>query len=413
MATLFLAGSLTGQAVAAPQSTAVAGVFTSQAELALAKARAAGVDPFKASYSIQKSRADSALRALPNPFFMEKNAYLSNIKYGWCGADGDGVDNGLNEAVSKLQKDGDLTRTLAMQYALTGDRRYGDKAADFLRTWATRSTAVNMYDFFTQVAPFEGKLRGMTSSFCSFRPWNFALDGLFQGYGLINFSDAYVLLTKNGYRLSAPDDATTRGYILRLTEAVNSSFHAWTRWADSHPTASSYARYRSDNHLSWGLASMLSASVALKDTALAQYVLNGGNWTDSRAGAYKNPSHIRDLIDRAILSGGRIIDVVQFGRPETYNYFHLWPMQIVARIDELHYEQGIWDSKGTDGMGLQEAYDTAVGKVISGEFANQSWQYELAYNKWPTARNKSARDKTSRTAFIVQSYGPVVLFFGQ
>lgn len=396
-----------------PSPAGMAGVFISRADLARMKSRATGSEPFRSSYNLQKGRADNLLSSTPKPFYMEHNDYLANIKYQWCNPDNDGIDNSLSEAVAKLEREGDSVRTLAMQYALTGDRRYGDKAMEYFRAWANRSTPVNMYDFYAQTSPFDAKLRGMTGEFCSNRPWNFALDGLFQGYGLINFADAYVLLTANGYGLSAQDDSLTRRYLLRLTEAVNSSFHAWTRWADAHPSSSSYSRYRYDNHLSWGLAPLLAASVALKDDSLAQYVLAGGSWTDSRAGAYKNPSHIRTLLDRSILADGRIIDPVEFGREEGYTYFHLWPMQLVARMGELHHSQDLWHYRGADGAGLEKAYDTAATKVISGEFGNQAWQYELVYNEWQTARNQSARDKTGRQAFVLQSYGPVVLLFGQ
>lgn len=388
-----------------------AGVFITRAELERAKNRNGAPAPFGSSYSLQTSLANGDLAKTPDVFYMNNSSYLNDIKYEWCSTDNN-PNNSLKDATGKLDNDSSFSRRLAMQYALTGDTRYADKSLEFLKAWAQNSTVINMYDFYTDTTTF-GQLRGMTDSFCSERPWNFALDGMWQGYGLINFSDSYVLLKNNGYQLSTSDDAIVKDYIKRLTEAINSSYHAWTRWADAHPNSSAYTRYRADNHLSWAHAMLMSASVALNDQSLAEYCINGGSWNDSRAGNYQNPSPIKSLIDKAILSDGRIIDPVEFGRPETYTFFHLWPLQLSSIIAERHYGEDLWNYKGSDGAGLEKGYLAAVNTVVSGGYSNESWQYEIPYNKWRHSSLKSARDRTDRQILLKQSIGPIALLYGE
>lgn len=410
----------------ASEVSQAAGVFITRADLDRAKIRAvSSTQPYRSNYNVLKSRADTALSATPSPFYMERTNYLSNIKYGWswssCPDTNVNDNNSLNDAVSKLESQGDTTRTLALQYALTGDIRYADKSKTFLLSWANGSTPVNMYDFFKNTSSWDGGLNGDDGTTCM-RPWNMALDAMFQGYGLINFADSYALLTRNGYVLTASEDAAIRSYLYRLTGAVSSSYHAWSRWADAHNCTSSNSsetcvRYRSDNHLSWGQAPILAAAASLNDQAMADYVLVGTAWNDGRSGLVTNGSPMKYVLNRAILSNGQIYDeapssVGGIGR-EGYAFYHLWAMQIAARIDDVHFNQGLWEYKGSDGKGLEEAYATESARVFSGQNDGDNWQYELAYNRWQTSINLDARNASNRTSYIVQSYGPVVLLFGQ
>lgn len=405
---------------------APAGVFITQGELARAKTRAVGTtQPYRNNYNTQKSRADAALSTTPSPFYMTQSNYINNIRYAWswssCPDSNPNDNNSLADAVSKLENQGDTTRTLAMQYALTGTTSYGDKARDYLLAWANNSTPVNMYDFFVNTNSWDGGLVGSDGTDCK-RPWNMALDGMFQGYGLINFADAYALLTRNGYTLSSSDNTAIRNYLRSLTAAVNSSYHAWSRWADAHNCTMSNSsetciRYRSDNHLSWGQAPILAAAAALEDQTIASYVLNGGAWDDGRSGLVTNTSHMKYVINRAVLSNGQIYDeapaaVGGIERPG-YAFYHLWAMEIAARIDDVHFHQGLWEYKGTDGQGLREAYAAEAPRVMSGQNSGDNWQYELPYNHWGDSTFLAARDKSSRNVFIAQSFGPVVLLFGQ
>jgi hypothetical protein len=315
-----------------------------------------------------------------------------------------------------------------VQFALTGQPAYGDKAVELLAAWAADFTEINIYDF--SVDFDTGHITGVTDGFCSDRPWNFALDAMWQTYGLINTADAYLLLARNGYPFEANDEQAIRDLILRVTEAVNSSFHAWTRWADAHPSSGSFARYRSDNHLSWSLAGLLAGAAALGDEQLAAYVLEGASWTDSKAGAYQNPSHVRDVIDRAIESGtgadneGRVYEeLIRRDPPIGYSLFHLWPLQLVARIAEVHFGDDVWAFVGSDGGGLELAYDRYVAFILGerespepqqdGDLTTSSWQYELVYRRWPTARFLQGIEAAARNRYIQQSIGPVTLLLGE
>ena len=122
------------------------------------------------------------------------------------------------------------------------------------------------------------------------------------------------------------------------------------------------------------------------------------------------------VLDRAILSTGQIYDEAPgaVGGIERagYAFYALWAMEIAARIDDVHFHQGLWDHTGTDGKGLREAYDAESARVFSGAELGATWQYELVYDRWPTTTFLNARNASSRDSFIRQSYGPVVLLFG-
>ncbi|MCA9686744.1 MAG: alginate lyase family protein, partial [Myxococcales bacterium] len=271
-----------------------------------------------------------------------------------------------------------------------------------------------------------GSLDGMTADYCSDRPWNFALDAMWQTYGLINVADAYLLLTRNGYALDPADDAALRDWILRLAEAVNSSFNAWTKWADAHPNSGSYERYRADNHLSWCLAGLIAAAAALEDEQLAAYVLEGGSWTDSYEGAYANPSSIRSVIDWAIEPDGRIYEEkILRDPPIGYSFFHLWAMMLVARVAEVHFETGapgLWEYPGDDGGDMEIAYDRYAGFVLGskvspepdqeGDLAGNQWLYEAAVSRWGKAEHREVIDFGERNTWINQSIGAVPLLIG-
>ncbi|NOK38137.1 hypothetical protein HMI49_33550 [Corallococcus exercitus] len=414
------------EAEATALPTAGGGIFITAAELTRARTRAtATTEPYAENARILKGRADAALTATPRPFRMTD---VSTITYHWCSPDTDGIDNSLADATGKFTDDADRMRTLALQYAVGGDTKYAARAALFLTTWASQHTPVNLHDLHVDYAA--AKLDGQTTDYCSDRPWNFALDGVFQAYGLINASDAYVLLKRNGYALPAADDTAVREWLRKTAEAVNSSFQAWTRWADAHPTSSAFTRYRSDNHLSWGLAGLMAASVALQDTALAGYVMDGTAWTDRRNGAYANPSFIKDVINRAIESGtgtaneGRVYEEkILRDPPIGYSLFHLWAMSLVARGAEVNYARpGFWDYAGAGGGTLHKAY-TRYAAFILGERASPQasegppkdyrWLYELGFTKWREARLKSVIQVGTRNQYIVQSIGPVTLVVGE
>lgn len=401
--------------------TLAVGLFLSDELLERATLRAqSSEEPFATSYSVQSGRAGSALEREASPFSMDD---ITEITFGWCS----GGENTLSEATSRFEEESDWIRTLALEFALSGDSDYADKALELLDSWAREHTPVNIYDFNPDFS--SASIDGQTEGFCSDRPWNFALDAMWQAYGLINVADAYLLLTRNGFQLDADDDELIRGWILEVIEAVNSSFHAWTKWADHHPNSGSYERYRSDNHLTWSLAGLISGAAALEDRALAEYVLSGGVWEDRRAGEYANPSHIRDVLDRAVEGAddgepGRIYEErILRDPPVGYSLFHLWAMAIVAHVAELHFDHEIWGYENAQGQTLEAVYDRYVEFVLGerqspepeqdGDLTDHSWHFEIALHLWDKARYRQAVEQVDRHRFIIQSWGPLALLFGE
>lgn len=400
-----------------------AGLFISVEQLARARERGLAEDePYAAQYRAVRSRAMSALGETADPFRMDD---VSTIRFGWSERP-DGTDDTLSEAQRKFEDQGNDIRNLALWFALSGQTEFADHAVEMMLAWAANQTLVNMYDFNVDFAA--GSFDGITEGFRSDRPWNFGLDAIWQAYGLIGVADAYLLLTRNGYALSEEDDTTLRDWLRRITEAVNSAFHCWTRWADAHPSSSSFERYRSDNHLSWAMAGLIAGAAALEDDALAAYVTDGGSWADSRAGEYANPSSIRDVIDRAIESGtgpeneGRVYEE-QIGRspPIGYSFFHLWAITLVTQVADLHFGTDTWTYVGDDGAGLELAFERyaayPLGERASpddeeDDFESHRWIFEMPYARFGSERMGEVLE-SGRGAYILQSIGPVALLLGE
>lgn len=396
----------------------VRGLFLSTADFERIQDEAdAGREPFRSNLQTALNRAEGALGGTPRPFHMEN---IFEIRFGEC-EDFDPNARTLKTLSRTLQRDSSTMRDLALGFALSGERRYGDRALEYLLAWSRESTLVNLYDFDIDFAA--SKFRGKTDDgYCGVRSWHFALDAMWVTYGLINVSDTYLLLVKNGYPFSPSDEAEVRGWILDLVESVNASFHAWTRWADAHPSSESFERYRSDNHLSWCLAGLLAGGIALEDEELIDYCLHGGTWVDRHAGPYKNPSPITDVIDRAIESGtgaaneGRLYEEkIRRDPPIGYALFHMWPMALVALQAEIHRGEDIWSYRGRDGAGLENAYDRYAAYPLhersapEGDLRNQRWQWEFAYRRWPKDRYRRVIGTGPRNVYLIQSIGPVIL----
>jgi hypothetical protein len=403
---LVLAPSLAG--------AAAAGLFLTPADLQQLRnaAQTTSDADLRASYNAQASAARSALGLTADPFTMTD---ISSIVFHWCSEDTDGIDNSLWDATNHFTRQSHSIRALALQYALTTDRQYADKAVALMKAWSASHTPVNIYDFDPDF--LNATIDGMTQDYCSERPWNFALDAMWQAYGLTNVGDAYILLTRNGYTIPPTDDAAIRQWIIEVAQAVNSSYHAWTKWADLHPRSSSFVRYRNDNHLSWSMLGLLAAGVALDDQALVAYVLEGGAWNDGRSGLYANPSPILTVLDGAIEASGRVYEErINRDPPIGYSFFHLWPMLLIARIDEVLGPDRVHEYKGQDGAGLREAMLRYVPYILGtpvaggeGNMTTHAWLYYLAQRWWP---NETAFDQAqargAANQIISQSLGPVL-----
>lgn len=170
--------------------------------------------------------------------------------------------------------------------------------------------------------------------------------------------------------------------------------------------------------------------MALQDSSLAGYVLDGTSWTDRRNGAYANPSFIKDVINRAIESGTgtanerRIYEEKSLRDPPIgYALFHLWAMSLVARNAEVNDARpGFWDYAGAGGGSIHKAYTRYAAFILGERVSPQAsedppqdyrWLYELGYAQWQEARLKSVIQVGTRNQYILQSIGPVALVVGE
>lgn len=398
-------------------------LFISTDQLTEVRARS-GQAPFASQRNTVIGLADSYLGWSASPFQMTD---VRQIRFGWCETAQE-PDDTLKDLVEKLTRDSHRIRLLALAGLLSGDERYYVAARAQFLAWVERATLVNLYDL--EVNFSNATLAGATSGYCSDRPWNFALDAMWQAYGLINLADAYVILSRNWAGLTLADNEALRGWLRELAAATNSGFHAWTRWADLHPNSSGYTRYRSDNHLGWSLAGLTAAAAALDDPDIWRYVLEGGPWNDGRGGNYANPSHLRDLIDRAIAASGKVYDQdVRAGEHKGFNYacFHLWALSLVAQITEVHRGESFWNQAGTDGGTIARAhayYAPYVSLQTPIPDASETTDptffrfiYEISATKsWSTGAQRTsllaARNVAARNQLITQSIGPVTLLLG-
>lgn len=416
-----LAALAVGAALVASNTAAAAtaGLFLTDTDLQRLRAnnQSASDSGVRSSYGVQSGLANNALDDVADPFSMSN---IAAITYHWCSSDTDGIDNSLWDASRQFENQSHVIRTLALQYAVTQDVSFAAKAVALMKVWAAQHTPVNLYDL--NVNFQNATIDGATSGSCSDRPWNFALDTMWQAYGLTNVSDAYILLTRNGYSIASADNTALRNWILKVAQAVNSSHHAWTKWADAHTSSSAYERYRVDNHLSWSNLGLLAAGVALDDQAQINYVLTGGSWNDGRSGAYANPSPILKVIDGAIEANGRVYEErINRDPPIGYSFFHLQPMTLIARIDEVLGRGQVWRYKGADGAGLQEAFTHLQPYIMGtpsgsseGNLTNHAWLYFFAHHWWPNVSAfTDAQARTSATAVVTQTGGPVTFLFKQ
>ncbi len=399
-------------------------LFLSKDQLGVVRSRL-NQAPYASHFSTLIGLANGSLGWSASPFQMSD---VSQIRYGWCDSAG-APDDTLNDLTAKLTNDSNRIRNLALAGLLTGNPDYYEVARTQMMAWVNQSTLVNLYDLGVDFS--SATITGATSGYCSDRPWNMALDTMWQSYGLINFSDAYILLSRNWDGLTEAEDTAIRGWLRELAAATNSGFHAWTRWADLHKSSSSYTRYRSDNHLSWALAGIAAAAAALEDPVIWNYVLSGGTWDDGRSGPYANPSHLRDLLDRAIDANGKVYDQdVRAGEHKGFFYgcFHLWALSLTTQIAEVHRGESYWNHAGTDGGTLADALDHYAPHVSldvpipdSSETTDPvffRFLYEISATKnWAVepimaSRLTDARNVASRNQLISQAVGPVTLLLG-
>lgn len=330
-------GGALGAATSGQQS-AIRGLFVTETEVDAARS---------AIRREERERFLVHLEALvtrePDPFMIDDPL---SLRFGW---DAPEARDALTGAVAMLKRDMAAARDLALGFTLTRHASHAKAAWRYLDRWAAYHTPVNFYDYDPDFDA--GTHRGQTEGWGSFRPWNFGLDAIWQCYGLINAADAVVLLR------DAPRSAgqtEVMGWLRNLTAAVDSGFHAWTRWADAHPDAGrSYERYRTDNHLSWAQVGLLASAVAQGNATLIDYVMRGDIWDNGRSGPYANPSPLPTVITEAIemvpdTNRGRIFEERIVRSPLIgYALFHLEAMSLAARIAAVHDIDDLWHDTAT------------------------------------------------------------------
>jgi hypothetical protein len=263
----------------------------------------------------------------PDPFTLTGDRF----DFGWCSTR-PGRNSTLKDLATRLEKQSATARELAQLYAATGSRAAYRKSIQYLLSWATSSTLLNGYEM--GMDPAKASFPGMEQGFCN-RSWNMMLDSIWQAYGLINFSEAYNILNNSDLRSSHESDLYLARIWLktRLVPAVNAGFHAWTKYADANPESGAFLRYRSDNHLSWSLAGLATAGLALNDSQLLDYVYFGTPYNDGISGIYENPSALVKLIPFAIRHDGKVYDEEERSNEQKgffYGNFSLWAITIAA-----------------------------------------------------------------------------------
>ena len=408
------------------QNATAPSIFVSAKGLDRVRARvASGLQPYRSANDTFLSVTSNYLNDAPNPFFMGD---IRQIEFGWC-SPADGVDDSLKDLVEKLETDSNKARSLAVAYLLTGDDRYASKAKEIALDWVQHSVLLNIYDLNVdfQNATFDG----IEDGFCN-RSWNMALDSVWQTYGLINFSDTYAILSRNGNVLSGDEDAQLRAWLREyLLAAVNAGFHAWTRWADAHPNSDSYPRYRSDNHLSWALAGIAAAAAALEDEELWNYVYSGGTYDDGHSGPYANPSSVTATIGHAISSDGSVYDQKVRANEHKgmyYAHFHIWALTLCAQIAEVAKDEDYFTRIGSSGGSIAYAFDH-YARYGAGELpipdpdettnvAFFRFLYEMVIgNSWTDGSRDTLYRRAvlagTRDQIIHQSIGPVSVLTGE
>jgi len=300
----------------------------------------------------------------PDPFILESNTF----DFGWCQPT-PGRNTTLKDLTTRLEHQSALARDLMQLHAATGSEDAFNKGLTYLYRWATEATLFNAYELGMDAST--ASFPGIEKGYCN-RSWNMMLDSIWQTYGLINFSEAYSILKASELSSGHQNELDTiRAWLkTRVVPAVNAGFHAWTKFADTHPTSRAFMRYRSDNHLSWSLAGLATAGYALEDKALLDYVYYGTAYDDGTSGKYENPSSLIKLIPFAIKPTGEIFDEAERSSKHKgffYGNFSLWALVITAINTEQAGYPPVWEAQFTPESGtIAKALDR-YAPYVSGD----------------------------------------------
>lgn len=284
----------------------------------------------------------------PDPFVFEGEYF----EFDWCRPT-PRRNISLKDLGTRLELDSARSRDLAQLYAATGSPAAYAESLKFVHSWATQATLFNAYEQGADAAT--ASFPGVERGFCN-RSWNMMLDSIWQTYGLINFAEAYSILNASDLSKQHRNelDQIRLWMKSKLIPAVNAGFHTWTKFADTHPASGAYQRYRSDNHLSWCLAGLATAGLALNDRALLDYVYYGTAYDDGISGPYENPSALVKLIPYAIKETGEVYDEAVRAKQHKgffYGNFSLWALVITAINTEKAGYPPVWEKQFTQNSG--------------------------------------------------------------
>lgn len=311
------------------------------------------LDPTSSASQAMEDLAESTSTS-PDPFQLPAG---EKFEFGWCKAP---VHNRtLKDLTNRLTNESAYARDDSIYYLYSGDHQRLQQAIDRTLAWAKESTLFNGYQL--GMSPELGSFPGIQQGFCN-NSWNMMLDSIWQAYGLINFSQVYLTLKQSDQVNSHAEDITVIHDWLQkqLVPAVNAGLHAWTRWADAHPTSKAYERYRNDNHISWSLAGLAAAALALNDKPLMDYVYEGTAYDDGYSGLYKNPSSLKTQLENVISHDGQIYDdPVRTPQHKGFFYgnFSLWALVMATDIAERAKYPALWNHHGEQGGSIMTALD--------------------------------------------------------
>ena len=319
-------------------------------------------DAYRAA--ISKLNVELRSPVKPDPFILEGVQF----NFDWC-KPRPGRNTSLKDLTNRLEHESARSRDFAQLYAATGSITAYKEAISIIVQWAQFSTLFNAYK--EGASPESASFPGIEKGFCN-RSWNMMLDSIWQTYGLINFSESYSILKHAPVSQNYQEELTIiKDWIKdELVPAVNAGFHAWTKYADTHPTSRAYIRYRSDNHLSWSLAGLATAGLALNDRALLDYVYYGTAYDDGLSGPYKNPSSLTKLIPFAIKPSGEIFDEAERTANHKgffYGNFSLWAIVITALNTEQAGYPAIWETQLSPESGTIAAALDRYAPYVAGE----------------------------------------------
>ena len=160
----------------------------------------------------------------PNPFTIEDD---SKIDFGWCREPEN--NRTLRDLITKLENQSAFARDMAQLYLYTKNKDALAVSYDYIKSWAQNSTLINGYKL--GMKPDKAWFPGIEKGFCN-RSWNMMLDTIWQSYGLINFSQVYMILKAHPEALNLNSDNLKEIHnwlAHELVPAVNAGFLAWTR----------------------------------------------------------------------------------------------------------------------------------------------------------------------------------------